>query len=293
MRGRWAAAAATASGDGAPMDTEVAHAGAPPRAAIAAAAATATLLGVLVTCSFAGVPWLQATVGVKVAAVEAFLLIFVSELGDKTFFIAALLAMRRGQRAVFVGAVLALAAMTLVSVGIGAAFNAVPQTVARSDEVTRYVASALLLWFGVRTLQDADALASVSRWFKRVGEDKTDVGAVGESDTSELEEAEEVVSQRAGRVGARANPLSVVGEAFSLTFLAEWGDRSMLATIALGAAQPPLGVAAGAIAGHAAATAIAVCGGALLSRYISEKVVGVIGGGLFVAFAVMTALGVF
>lgn len=81
-------------------------------------------------------------------------------------------------------------------------------------------------------------------------------------------------------------------EVASLIFVAEWGDRSMLATIALGAAQSPLGVASGAILAHAAATLVAVVGGAVLSQHISERKVAFISGIAFLIFAAATIFGV-
>ena len=53
------------------------------------------------------------------AFTASLLLITISELGDKTFFIAAILAMRHRRRWVFAGAVGALGLMTVLSVLVG------------------------------------------------------------------------------------------------------------------------------------------------------------------------------
>lgn len=71
-----------------------------------------------------------------------------------------------------------------------------------------------------------------------------------------------------------------------LTFLAEWGDRSQIATIALAAAKDPYGVTVGGILGHCFCTGLAVGGGRLLAARISEKTVAYVGGITFFVFAV-------
>jgi len=77
----------------------------------------------------------------------------------------------------------------------------------------------------------------------------------------------------------------VITTVFSVIFLAEWGDRSQIATIALAAAKDPVGVCIGGILGHAISTAIAVIGGRLLAARISERTVAYVGGTLFLLFA--------
>jgi putative Ca2+/H+ antiporter (TMEM165/GDT1 family) len=60
-------------------------------------------------------------------------------------------------------------------------------------------------------------------------------------------------------------------------FLAEWGDRSQIATIALAAKNEPFGTTIGGIIGHALCTGAAVLGGKVLSEKISKKAVLFIG----------------
>ena len=251
--------------------------------ALIAAAALTTLLaggyaavasGMATSALDAGRHLLSSSVLAKSGFFAAFSLIFASEIGDKTFFIAALLAMRCGKMISFIGSMAALSMMTVISVAIGFAVKSVPTAVKSSEVFGQWLGAALLLYFGVRTLRDA--------WSQ------------GEDVAEEFGEAEESVAEaeKEGTIKG-TTPLKAILEVLSLIFVAEWGDRSMLATIALGAAQSPLGVAAGAIVGHGVATAIAVAGGAVLSKHISERTVAFIGGILFLLFAAATMLGLF
>ncbi|PPD98375.1 hypothetical protein GOBAR_DD04624 [Gossypium barbadense] len=211
----------------------------------------------------------------------AFTLIFVSEIGDKTFFIAALLAMQYEKGLVLLGSMGALSLMTILSVIIGRIFQSVPAQFQTTLPLGEYAAIALLVFFGLKSIKDAWDLPPTA----------AKKGAEGGPELDEFAEAEELVKEKASK--QLSNPLEIVWKSFSLVFFAEWGDRSMLATIALGAAQSPWGVASGAIAGHLLATSIAILGGAFLANYISEKLVGYLGGALFLVFAVATFFGVF
>eukprot|EP00986_Skeletonema_menzelii_P016598 scaffold15148_cov137-Skeletonema_menzelii.AAC.1 len=75
-------------------------------------------------------------------------------------------------------------------------------------------------------------------------------------------------------------------QALTMTFLAEWGDRSQIATIALAAAKDPLGVTIGGCIGHSICTGMAVIGGRMLASRISEKTVAFYGGLVFLAFGI-------
>lgn len=76
-------------------------------------------------------------------------------------------------------------------------------------------------------------------------------------------------------------------EAFTLTFLAEWGDRSQIATIGLAANANVLGVTLGGALGHMLCTLAAVLGGKQLASLIDERTVAIVGGVVFLIFGAL------
>jgi len=193
-------------------------------------------------------------------------IIVVSEIGDETFIIAALMAMRHPKSTVLSGALSALVVMTVLSTGLG---RIVPNLISRKH--TNSAATVLYAFFGLRLLYIA--------W-------RSDSKA---SQKKEIEEVEEKLEAGQGkstfrRVFSRfCTPIFL--ESFVLTFLAEWGDRSQIATIALATHKNAVGVATGATLGHTICTSIAVVGGSMLASKISQGTVATIGGLLFLGFS--------
>ena len=112
---------------------------------------------------------------------QAFTLVFLSELGDKTFFIAGLLAMKTSRFISFIGSIGALAAMTVVSVVIGQVFHAVPSGIADGIPLDDVAAVLAFAFFGFKTLKEAL--------------DMDDQGGGASAMDEEFEEAEEVVEE--------------------------------------------------------------------------------------------------
>jgi Uncharacterized protein family UPF0016 len=89
---------------------------------------------------------------------QAFSLVFLSEIGDKTFFIAGLLAMKTSRIASFLGSMGALTAMTLLSVAIGQIFHVVPSGFGDGLPLDDIAACIAFAFFGFKTLKDALAM---------------------------------------------------------------------------------------------------------------------------------------
>ena len=195
---------------------------------------------------------------------QAFAMIIVSEIGDKTFLIAAIMAMRHPRIVVFAGALGSLVVMSILSAAMG---HILPTLVPK--RWTQLAAGVLFLIFGAKLFVEGKNMSGgnekVLEEMREAQEEIDEDVAVHEGtgrttangDVIPLEEIE------AGRGGgdagdAREKPKSasalkgtlegtrnlcsfllgpVFVQVFVLTFLGEWGDRSQIATIMLAAAH--------------------------------------------------------
>lgn len=173
--------------------------------------------------------------------------IFVAELGDKSQLMAMAFATRYKARDVLVGLTIATAVVHLASVGIGAAIG---EAFASYQGTINILAGAAFLGFAAWTLR---------------GDELTD------------EEADRARNSTGAAVLA-------VGVAF---FLAELGDKTMLATITLATHEGWLGTWIGSTVGMVAADALAIVVGALLGRRLPERAVRWFATTAFVVFGVL------
>lgn len=213
--------------------------------------------------------------------------IVVSELGDKTFFIAAIMAMKHPRMIVFVGAICALALMTVLSVIFGYAVTIIPRA------YTYYISTVLFAIFGLKMLRDGYYMSAVEgqEELEEVQSDlqKREDEYEREKVSTLVQDPETGVIRKTAKVNALMLLFRIFFQSFTLTFLAEWGDRSQLTTIILAAREDVYGVIVGGILGHVFCTGLAVLGGRMIAQKISIRTVTIIGGLVFLLFA-LTAL---
>ncbi|KAL9488283.1 hypothetical protein ACSS6W_000560 [Trichoderma asperelloides] len=251
----------------------------------------------------------------------SFTMILVSEVGDKTFLVAALMAMKHDRMVVFSAAFGALAVMTVLSAVLG---HAVPALI--SKRLTGLLAAGLFFVFGARLLREGmnmdpnegvtaemheveQELAEKEKELERRGGsisgDALEMGlGGGRSSRKNRFPSPRSPSESPSRAPSRkSNSLSSFGsgisnlcslilspawvQTFVMTFLGEWGDRSQIATIAMAAGQDYWWVTLGALAGHSICTGVAVIGGRAIAGRVSLKVVTVGGAVAFLFFGIL------
>ncbi|KAF7808912.1 GDT1-like protein 4 [Senna tora] len=218
-----------------------------------------------------------------------------SEIGDKTFFAAAVMTI--------LSALVGWAAPNLLeqirgfkSIGCWSNLRTLNMCVSDlhvnlqiSQKWAHHITTLLFFGFGLWSLKDAifedgeaEELAEVEA---KLDEDwKAKGGASKESNKVD----DDLKKYKRPLFSQFFSPIFL--KAFSITFFGEWGDKSQLATIGLAADENPFGVVLGGIMGQALCTTAAVVGGKSLASQISEKIVALSGGILFIVFGIQSLL---
>ncbi|HKA82794.1 MAG TPA: TMEM165/GDT1 family protein [Acidimicrobiales bacterium] len=186
-------------------------------------------------------------------------LVFVAELGDKTQLVALGFGARHRLRPVLLGVAIAYAASNLLSVVVGGLLG-----VALPVRAIGIAGGLLFLGFAAWTVRDADA------------------GAPGEEADVD------------GGDGALAAGRSIVLSVATAMFLAELGDKTMLATATLAAQGSPLHTWIGATVGIILSGMLGVLVGRLFGARLPERVARLGSAALFALFgAVLLAANLF
>jgi putative Ca2+/H+ antiporter (TMEM165/GDT1 family) len=251
-------------------------------------------------------------------------MILFAEVGDKTFLVAALMAMKHDRMLVFSAAFGALFVMTVLSAVLG---HTVPALIPK--KVTAFLAAGLFLVFGAKLLREGMAMdpnegvsaemheveqelhekesqalkqgrrrSSVSPYALEMGLNRNrksrSQSRLHQPPRSPSTSPPRSPSPRGGFMGGYGNGLSNLFslllspawvQTFIMTFLGEWGDRSQIATIAMAAGQDYWWVTLGALVGHATCTGVAVVGGRAIAGKVSLKVVTMGGAFAFLVFS--------
>lgn len=244
----------------------------------------------------------------------SFILIFIAEIGDKTFMMSAVLAMRNSRLQIFCASLSALGLMTLLSAFMG---YALPNLLSKT--VTKGIAAILFIAFALKALQEAmnmhkdfakDELEEVEKDLRlqeaETDDAKLEAGMRGEPFFNSDQSPSHVNHRKPefkkkpaskSRLSKESlynlatlllSPVSV--QCFMMVFLAEWGDRSQISTVALAGSHGLVLVSLGAILGHAVCTAMAVLGGQMLAARISLKTITYFSAALFLLFGIISAV---
>ena len=169
------------------------------------------------------------------------------------------MAMQRSRVIVFTAALLALEIMTLISILLG---NIITKFVPRV--YIFYGSLVLFAIFGFKMLYEAYYMEN----------------------NIELSQDEMTDLQR----NDMKSIFQLFFEVFTMIFLAEWGDRSQISILVLGARKDIMGTLIGCTLGNVICTGVAVLGGRFLAKKISVRLVTFIGAIFFLLFCVIEAI---
>ncbi len=218
---------------------------------------------------------------------ESFFMIFLAELGDRTFILIAIFAMKYGRSLIMLPCIVFLILLHCVSVFIGLLFPFL-----FSPVFVAYLSFIVFMAFGIYMFYEAwnmsdeeDTPQHIESLNKKNNgiEDELEDPLLGEE--SRVEHQLHISGSIEHMLVDDANNYKIVITVLTAIFLAEWGDRSQLGAIVLTATRNMMGVIIGGGIAIGLCAGLAAYAGQFLTKYVSVRHLTYVGAGLFVFFA--------
>lgn len=223
-----------------------------------------------------------------------FAVIFLAEFGDKTFFVAMLLATKFNPFIVFIGCMMGLLLSTTLAVGIG--YGAAQFL---SQPVLNIIAAGTFLLFAIITFWELPAAEGHSagtieeatekiRSMSSIADIFPELERLPRKESYAGGEDVELPKALVNSDPSKLSALSVLWTVAVSEFVGEVGDRTQIACILLEGNFPWYVVLIFAMLAFVVVTAIAIVAGQICAKYLNERVVGLCSGTVFLVFGILS-----
>ena len=209
--------------------------------------------------------------------IQGFLIIFVSEIADKTFILIVIYTSKLSVFPLFVTSLLTMIFMNILAISVG---FLVPMLVVK--DVVDWLGILCFSVFGVYSIYSGLMMES-----KKLSDDIEEEENRQEEEYISLRESRKKLGKETEEADQRPGTWGLCLSLCGLLILNELGDRSQITTITISAIYDITGVFIGTSLAYLAAITIAIALGKIISVYITEKHMTIIGGVVFILFALM------
>jgi putative Ca2+/H+ antiporter (TMEM165/GDT1 family) len=216
--------------------------------------------------------YFEATQAFYPSLVQSFLVIFLSEIADRTFILVLIYSLKLHWLPLILTSMLAMSFMNLLAIVAG---YTVILLIPRG--VIDWIGFACFLGFGIFSVYEG--IKMESKLLQEEYEEEKNEHEKQLTENNEIEIGE-------NKEKSEKSMLRLCGELFGFLCLSELGDKSQISTVTIAAVYNLYAVLIGTMIAYFACIIIATFLGVVIGKFLTEKMMTIIGGVLFICFAI-------
>ena len=218
----------------------------------------------------------EATQAFYPSLIESFLIIFLSEIADRTFILVLIYSLKMHWLPLIITSMLSMGFMNILAIIAGyTVVLLLPKT------LIDWIGFACFLLFGIFSVYEGISMES-----KTIHEEFQEEMTEKQENKNQLVNDEENNNIEENGEKKNASLWVLCAELFGFLCLSELGDKSEISTVTITAVYNMYGVLIGTMLAYFVCILIATFLGLLIGKFLTEKMMTIIGGILFICFAI-------